>query len=567
MLLRRPGTWVPLDIGRALAVQHKTFERLRPIFDFVPGNQTPPPAPRHASKPKQPKMRTGPKLSTGPRVPPPVDVVHDHRMVMEEDTPDNLTIASASDRMDEDDRYDHQPHSSMGHRKRQKTSTEDVIQQEHAIYADELLDYFLTSRSDETMRAPDPPANFQAGYIVDTQGNALLHWAAAMGDIAVVRQLKRFGPPLNAKNNQGETPLMRAVIFNNCFEKKTFSDILNALFETVNEQDHAGYTVLHHAAFFKDGRQTGQTCSRFYLDTILNKLENTHGAADVQKFMDLQDNLGNTALHLAAQHNRTKCVRSLAGRGASPDIHNLAGVTADDLIVKINAAKKARSAPERSSSPFAPQSERHDQIHDFAQQTLTKLPTSSKSEAASHLHRVASVLFEKCRDLASSYEAELDDKEQALDEVRLRHDKTEQELRALTEDLKAEEALLASTHVAAKLEGDAELAKVHFLDVLSHKNRKLVQVQVDSNPEARQENGQEQDTEEQLALAAELNHMTKELRQLEGQYAEALSVAGSDATVEKYQYLLKLCLGEDKAVNLREEDIDSLIQQLEMDEP
>lgn len=58
------GTYLPLEAARELARQHNVFDRLRPIFDFVPGAITPPPAPRHASKPKQPKKAPGP-LQTG----------------------------------------------------------------------------------------------------------------------------------------------------------------------------------------------------------------------------------------------------------------------------------------------------------------------------------------------------------------------------------------------------------------------------------------------------------------------------------------------------------------------
>lgn len=55
------GTWIPLEAGEQLAQRNNIFERLRPIFEFVPGNQSPPPAPRHASKPKAPRKPAVPK--------------------------------------------------------------------------------------------------------------------------------------------------------------------------------------------------------------------------------------------------------------------------------------------------------------------------------------------------------------------------------------------------------------------------------------------------------------------------------------------------------------------------
>lgn len=58
------GTYLPLQDARELARQHNVLDRLHPIFDFVPGAVTPPPAPRHASKPKQPKKPAGGLLQT-----------------------------------------------------------------------------------------------------------------------------------------------------------------------------------------------------------------------------------------------------------------------------------------------------------------------------------------------------------------------------------------------------------------------------------------------------------------------------------------------------------------------
>ena len=43
------GTWIPLPDGRMLAERNGVLEKMRPIFDFVPGDRSPPPAPKHAT--------------------------------------------------------------------------------------------------------------------------------------------------------------------------------------------------------------------------------------------------------------------------------------------------------------------------------------------------------------------------------------------------------------------------------------------------------------------------------------------------------------------------------------
>jgi hypothetical protein len=53
-----------LEKGEELAVRNNVYERLQPIFEYVPGNESPPPAPRHTSKPKQPKRPAVPKWSS-----------------------------------------------------------------------------------------------------------------------------------------------------------------------------------------------------------------------------------------------------------------------------------------------------------------------------------------------------------------------------------------------------------------------------------------------------------------------------------------------------------------------
>lgn len=43
------GTWIPLHDGRMLAERNGVLEKMLPIFDFIPGDRSPPPAPKHAT--------------------------------------------------------------------------------------------------------------------------------------------------------------------------------------------------------------------------------------------------------------------------------------------------------------------------------------------------------------------------------------------------------------------------------------------------------------------------------------------------------------------------------------
>jgi transcription factor MBP1 len=122
---------------------------------------------------------------------------------------------------------------------------------EHTLYGDELLDYFVTSSEENgsNMQPPVPPRNFDVDRPIDTQGNNALHWACAMGDVGVMRDLLTRGASPAAQNDvSGETPLIRAVLFTNNYDKQSFPKVVAALQNTITERDWHGATVFHHIA-------------------------------------------------------------------------------------------------------------------------------------------------------------------------------------------------------------------------------------------------------------------------------------------------------------------------------
>lgn len=484
--------------------------------------------------------------------------------VDEDDTPDNITVASAS-YIAEDDRHD-MSHFSTGHRKRKREEMiEDMAAQQHAVYGDELLDYFLLSRNEQPAIRPDPPTNFQPDWSIDNEGHTALHWAAAMGDVDVIRQLRRFGANLAVPNERGETPLMRSVNFTNCYEKQTFPAVMKELFGTVDSRDRAGMTVFHHAAVMKNGRVTSHSCSRYYLDNILNRLQETHDPNFVQQLIDAKDNDGNTAIHLAAQRQASKCIRALLGRGASTDIPNREGVRAEDLIKELNASKKARAAPQRSSSPFGPDSQRHASFRDVELQS--KLGVSYLSEAANMVQsRITPLVLEKFQDLALNFEEELKEIDVDEKEVRSALERRQGELAAVRMQIADLEPQLEPDEAAAKTNADATLAQKQVLSLVVLRNRIAIQSDIeretpmltngDSTPSLHDPFGERM---KQLKLAAELQQMLQEQRQAEADYVEALGAMGAGDNIEKYRKLLKICLGPESL----DDNVDDIIAMLE----
>ncbi|KAK4140166.1 uncharacterized protein C8A04DRAFT_15177 [Dichotomopilus funicola] len=611
------GTWIPLDHGEALAQRNNVYDRLRPIFEFQPGNESPPPAPRHASKPKAPKARPAvPKWGSKAQekkasLSQAAVLAHAHHQgaavqeeydnasqMNEDDTPDNLTVASAS-YMAEDDRYD-MSHFSTGHRKRKREEMlQDVTEQQHSVYGDELLDYFLLSRNEQPAIRPDPPTNFQPDWPIDTERHTALHWASAMGDVEVIKQLKRFGANLASQNVRAETPFMRSVSFTNCYEKQTFPTILKELFSTVDVRDNTGCTVIHHAAIMKSGRITSQSCARYYLDHILNRLHETRSAEDMQHLIDAQDDDGNTALHLAAMRDARKCIRALLGRGANTDIPNNQGVRADELITKLNAAKAkpSRGPPQRSSSPFAPDSQRHNSFRDAMTESDSKLQASFRSEAANTVQsRITPLVLQKFQDLAQSYEAELDEKGEAEKEARRILLNTQAELANLRTSVAELESRLEADDVAAKTEAEATETAKQVMAYLTHQNRLAIQGAITkqlasvngdkTNKPSEQPNGQpptsdptsnpttmdktpaeaddNSSPEERFQLATELRALLQDQRRAEADYVEARGQTGTSEKIDKYMHLLRSCLPPEDQEML-DENLDDMIKMMEDD--
>jgi ankyrin repeat protein len=443
---------------------------------------------------------------------------------------------------------------------------QDMTEQQHAMYGDELLDYFLLSRNEQPAIRPDPPTNFQPDWVIDTERHTALHWAAAMGDVEVIKQLKRFGASLAPQNIRGETPLMRSVNFTNCFEKETFPLVMKELFSTVDTRDALGCTVIHHAAVMKSGRVTSHSCSRYYLDNILNKLQETHDPIFVQKLIDAKDGDGNTAIHLAAQRDARKCIRALLGRGASTDIPNNDGLRAEDLIKELNAnkSKPSRSGQQRSSSPFAPDSQRHNSFHDAVSESVSKLAISYQSEAANTVHsRITPLVLEKFQDLAMSYEEEFKEKDEAEKEARRIMLNTQAELANIRASISDLEGRLEPDNIAAKVSLDAEMVRKQVLSVVAQKTRITVADAVEkitANGVEMEDNGDV--PEERLGLAAELQGLLREQRAAEAEYVEALGVVGTGEKIDKYRRLLKSCLGPDDR-DMLDANLEDMIKMME----
>lgn len=345
--------------------------------------------------------------------------------------PDHVTMTSDSD----GEGYA-QPMYGSSSRKRkrgankpQAMTTED---QQHLIWSDELLDYFMLQRSEEHLiHVPIPPQDVDLNRAVDEKGNTALHWASAMGDINLVQEFVSRGAKVDSLTHTAATPLMHAVTFTNNADKKSFGRLVDYLYPTVGQRDCCLSTVFHHIVVSTMSKSK-YPVARYYLECILDRLKQSYDQGNVAQLLDVPDSQGNTAVLLAAKYGARKCVRLLTAHGANITIPNNVGETAETYIRELNERRRDRYRHGSSSPVLAANGISHldgpgpsfQGVAPYSQQRSSPF----SSEAASFLiAQLPTLIATRSDALASSLDVELHEKDaEAHEGVRLLQQRREE---------------------------------------------------------------------------------------------------------------------------------------------
>uniref|UniRef100_A0A158Q7Z7 ANK_REP_REGION domain-containing protein n=1 Tax=Elaeophora elaphi TaxID=1147741 RepID=A0A158Q7Z7_9BILA len=140
----------------------------------------------------------------------------------------------------------------------------------------------------------------------DAQGCTALHLAAAGDHIEVVNTLLLFKWNAEKRNKLGETPLLVAAKSGSAKAVRRF---LHAGVDYTS-QDMFNNTALHVAADSDDKKETLRQLLHYLKDSSL---------------LNARNDMGQTALHCATEHNAVQCVRYLLRCGADPLIKDNRG--------------------------------------------------------------------------------------------------------------------------------------------------------------------------------------------------------------------------------------------------
>lgn len=578
------GTWIPLPEGRQLAERNNILDKLRPIFDYVPGDRSPPPAPKHTTAASRPKPRASAAAKKAQNDDMSFNSLKSHRNMgppsfpheqydiaagYDDDESIEQTTLESSSMMAEDEIMPMSQHST--HSRKRKRGMNDmaamsIMEQEHILYGDQLLDYFMTvGDAPEAARIhpPQPPANFQVDRPIDDSGNTALHWACAMGDLDIVRDLLNRGANIQALSVHEETPLVRAVLFTNNYEKRTFPALLDLLQDTMFFRDWFGASVFHHIA--ETTRSKGKwKSSRYYCEVLLEKLRTSYPQPELELLLSCQDSNGDTAALVAARNGAFRLVSMITLQCPnSGRLVNAKGETASDFVRRAQHSEREIPPPPSSVTQGNDQ-----QDGDFSgpynsDRPSTAVPQSSPATSVL-LSRIGSLMEEANKKLTTAY-GNIQHSQPGSDDVsnpeglyaQLESDRKGIQKQVLTLSSQESEKEAIDTQL-----GRYEQVRGHYESYLEKTQRHALLERLSSSVSSINSSSQQSPptTPQQLTdlfhLARELSQAQKTRRAAVKELIQQRADAGVSTKFDMHRKLVSLATG------LKEEELDPMAAEL-----
>lgn len=206
---------------------------------------------------------------------------------------------------------------------------------------------------------------------LDASANNALHWAATLAKIPLLKLLIQKGASIWRGNAAGQSPLISAVLVNNCWEHASFPELLELLGPLIEVRDHQGRTILHHIAV-SSGIKMRAGSSKYYLEALLeflvrigtgHQVEHANGEKDevvgrgpvslvrfLSHVVNARDIAGNTALNLVARIGNRSIIQQLMEIHADPGLANNKGVCARDFHPDFGGFSSQQSSGGAASS-------------------------------------------------------------------------------------------------------------------------------------------------------------------------------------------------------------------------
>jgi hypothetical protein len=462
-----------------------------------------------------------------------------------------------------------------------------------------------------------PPPGFKINQVIDDEGHTAFHWACAMGHLKIIEILLNAGADTLAENNLGHTPLIRAIMFTNNFDRRTFPKVVDLLRNTLFHIDADKRTIFHHIAATTSSRSK-LSSARYYTEIALAKISESQGMQVLSDFINRQDNNGDTALHIAARNGAKKCVKVLLSYQAMTNIVNAHGRTAKEYIDEYEAQKyqsrgdhgipgmfKSSSSPNNlemmynggsnvgaivpngydqqkllmSSTPGASTSQAPAPYFsgNVGDRNGTSLPVPHHYQSVGNPHvseaaiqasqRVAPAIANLLEELANAFDSELKDKDADVEQVRQLLENVKQDIAATESAIpELQQRLGDESQANSKLHAANELVKTRAVQL-----RKLIErtqardlammvqeeeLKVKDEIQQQIQNGIKFNPEDTIALARDLIALQNRRKKLADEVMELCANAGVGEKINEYRRLVG------QSCNLPPDEVDMLLDSI-----
>ncbi|KAK5138564.1 hypothetical protein LTR08_000152 [Meristemomyces frigidus] len=317
---------------------------------------------------------------------------------------------------------------------------------------------------------------------LDASANNALHWAATLAKVPLLKLLIQRGANIWRGNAAGQSPLISAVLVNNCWERSCFPELLELFGPLIEVRDAQGRTILHHIAV-SSGIKGRAPSSKYYLEALLEYLVRigtqpqgssaqslaaaavlaqangsqelvTHGSSKgtvslvrfLSHIVNARDKAGNTALNLVARIGNRSIIQQLLEIHADPSLPNYKGVSAKDFGVGVAPGEQpyinGGLASQQSVQQYPSTQETvvadgekeaiegaGSQVEELGQDILTSMTNMLTQTLASHKDllkiRTEQIdrLNEQLRDFSSLQKADLERLQELKERVKLRDER------------------------------------------------------------------------------------------------------------------------------------------------
>ncbi|OAD69883.1 apses-type HTH transcription regulator [Phycomyces blakesleeanus NRRL 1555(-)] len=463
------GTWIPCAKGRELAERYNVMTLLAPLFDFDISTLTNEneeeqlPTKEQAIAAQRRKQYVEPRQST----------TQPSTSNATNGSPGKPSTGNRSSNLSST-RHSHAQTQKQQHstpvvheetrgRKKAKiaaTSVPNITKSPEESTSERhrriLMAIFLSDNSDhipELLKDGNASSIFNIDLVIDDQGHTALHWAAALARIKTVELLVSKGADICRQNYAGETPLMRAVMVTNSYDNESFPSILAILEDSVRITDQKNRTVLHHSALTA-GVHTRMNAALFYTRNIIRVLT-TQGL--IKPAIDVQDNMGDTALTIAARLDCSEMIELLIQAGANSKTENKIGLVLEDYQSKDDRTNITESSSSKTDKSFTATSM-------YAKRSYG--PSQRGREIVSTVQRIVDALDEEYSGQLTERDQELQQTQEEFERVTKQLDETRKTL----EERQAQSQQLSETYQTIRdLEGALQTGWAELEEILQNR--------------------------------------------------------------------------------------------------